>query len=382
MPWQVQPVSELRSALVHAVLTAGRSVAAAARDFGVSRKTADKWVRRARDAHRRHESPELHDRSRRPQSSPARTADALEQAVLQARRDFGWGPRKLHAYLLSRGLQDLPSARTVANILRRHGLIAQPELPPHEPIRFQRSTPNDLWQCDFKGPLEVARRRVHPFTVLDDHSRYLIALEPCADLTMATAFAVLWRAFGECGLPATLLCDNAFATTCEVPRTLSWFDARLIRLGITPIHGRPYHPQTQGKVERLHRTLEDELWPSVRRDEAGHFAEDLRRWRTEVYNPLRPHEALGDRPPAELWRSSPRVRPACLPEVEYPAGALVRKVCSSGDVRWRGYRILAGRGLVGQYVRIEERAGEVALFYSWKQIRCLCSEQLQADIML
>src|SRR5262249_45991116 len=156
--------------------------------------------------------------------------------------------------------------------------------------------------------------------------------------------------FGDVGLPEQLLCDNAFSTAKNSGVGLSAFDAWLIRLGIRPTHGRPYHPQTQGKVERFHGTLEAELWPHVRRDAIGHFAADCEAWRP-VYNAIRPHEALGDEPPVTRWRPSPRPRPDRVPEMTYPAGSEVRRVGQVGDVRWRCYRILAGRGLAGEPVR-------------------------------
>jgi len=377
MPWKVSPVSEIRLAFVHQVRSLGVSVAQAARDFGISRKTAYKWIGRYREqpAH------PLADRSRRPASSPARTAEDLERRILEVRESFGWGGRKIQAYLAAQDVP-VPSVRTVTNILRRNGCIG-PNTSPTEPIQFfERSHPHQLWQCDHKGPLEVGRRKVYPFTVLDDHSRYLIACHTCLDVSMKPVFEVLWQAFGEFGLPEAILCDNAFGTTFEVPKTISWFEARLIRLGIQPLHGRPYHPQTQGKVERLHGTLERELWPRIRRDSLEHFQCDLDRWRRDVYNTIRPHESLGDRPPVSRFRPSFRSRPDILPPVEYPADAVVRKVSTSGDVRWQCCRLLAGRGLVGEYVRIEDRDHEVALYYASKQIRVIPREQLKPNTML
>jgi transposase InsO family protein len=365
MPWEVSPVSELRLAFVHQVLTLRRPVAAACRDFGISRTTAYKWLGR----YRGDPGEPLADRSRRPHQSPRQTPAAVETAILDVRDRFGWGPRKIHAHLTAAGA-DLPSARTVANVLRRGGRVGPPPAPADLPQRFERATPNELWQCDFKGRLEVERRRVYPFTALDDHSRFLLALRPCLDLSMATAWAALWDTFGEFGLPDALLCDNAFGSPATAPG-VSWFEARLLRLGIRPVHGRPYHPQTQGKIERLHGTLERELWPRARRDTLVHFTADLDAWRIEVYNPLRPHEALGDVPPLTRWRPSARRRPAQLPAVEYPAGSVLRKVSTVGDVRWRRYRILAGRGLVGEYVRVEEGTNEVALYYATTEIRRL-----------
>jgi transposase InsO family protein len=376
MPWEVHPVSEIRLAFVHQVLSLKTSVSAACRTFGISRKTGHKWLRR----YRAEPGQPLADHSRRPQSSPARTATPLAEAVLKVRDDFGWGPRKIHAYLGHRGLV-LPSVRTVAAILKRSGRVDRRPEPPPPLQRFERGRPNELWQCDFKGFLEVARQRVYPFTVLDDHSRYLFTVHPCLDQTMQTAWDVLWRVFGEVGLPEELLCDNAFGNKPPLPG-LSWFEARLIRLGIRPLHGRPYHPQTQGKLERLHRTLEDEVWPRLRRDALDPFAQEVEHWRSAVYNSQRPHEALGDLPPLARWRPSPRLRPAELPPVVYPPGAVLRKVASGGDIQWRNWRILAGCGLAGEWVRLEERDQELAVFYASKEIRRVPVSTLQRGRVL
>jgi transposase InsO family protein len=377
MPWEVSLVSDIRCAFIHQVVTLHRPVAAACRDFGISRQTGHKWLRRCRE---RPGEP-LRDHSRRPHASPRRTPAEVEQAILEVRDLHGWGPRKIYARLAAQGAAP-PSARTVANVLRRCGRVGAPPAAPAPVQRFERAAPNELWQCDFKGRLEVARRRVYPFTALDDHSRFLLVLRPCLDQTMATAWAALWDAFGEYGLPEALLCDNAFGTTFEIPKTLSWFEARLLRLGIRPVHGRPYHPQTQGKIERLNGTLERELWPRVRRDAPEHFAADLDAWRTQVYNPLRPHEALGDQPPLTRWRPSGRRRPARLPEVAYPPGSVLRKVSTVGDIRWRCYRILAGRGLVGQYVRVAEGDDEAVLFYAATEIRRVPLAHARRGVML
>ena len=377
MPWETQPVSELRLALVHAVRSAGLSAAEAARRFGVSRKTAFKWLAR-HDA--RPDAP-LGDHSRRPRSSPRRTPEPLERLVLEARDRWGWGPRKLHALLRREGHAP-PAVRTVAAILTRHGRVAPPPRPDDTPPqRFERASPNELWQLDFKGPLEVARRRVNPLSVLDDHSRYLLALHPCADTTFATVQALLWDLFGDVGLPEALLCDNAFSTAKNSRVGLTSFEAWLVRLGIRPAHGRPYHPQTQGKVERLHGTLERELWPRARRDTHEHFAADLDAWRP-VYNCLRPHEALGDEPPVCRWRPSDRPRPARPPRACYPAGSLLRRVGQVGDVRYRRARIMVGRGLAGETVRLEDLGTQIEVYYCDHRVRCLATAQLNRDTML
>jgi transposase InsO family protein len=377
MPWSAPTVSELRTALVHAVRTANRSVTEVCRDFGVSRKTAYKWLAR----HDADPDDTLHDRSRRPHGSPERTPSPLEAAVLQVRDRHGWGPRKIVAYLHNHH-QPAPPVRTAAAILRRHGRIAPPTPPTEARQRFERPQPNQLWQLDFKGYLWIARQKIHPLTVLDDHSRYLLAARPCTDLTMDTAWKILWQLFGDVGLPDAILCDNAFSTHNPGIPSVSWFDAQLMRLGIRPLHGRPYHPQTQGKVERIHGTFVRDLWPTIRRDCLAHFAADLTRWRREVYNTIRPHEALGDLPPISRWRPSPRLRPARLPTVAYPAGATLRKVAATGDITWHCVRILVGRGLTGEWVRLDPVDHDLVVRYADYEIRRLPLANLTVGGML
>jgi transposase len=363
-------MSESRAAFVSLVLSRTTSVAEACRQFGIARKTGYKWLRR------RFDQPlhPLADRSRRPLGSPDRTSHDIEQAILQLRLQYGWGARKIHA-ILRQQFRTTPSPRTITAVLHRHQQILPRRPLEPSPRRFERNAANELWQVDFKGPLEFSRRKFQLFDVLDDHSRFALASELVDDKTMATAWAILWRLFGEVGLPETILCDNAFAATGNTG--LSWFDAQLIRLGITPAHGRPYHPQTQGKIERWHGTLEAEAFPRLPWDSPDHFEAELRRWRVEVYNALRPHEALGDVAPITRWRPSPRGRPDTLPAIEYPPGATLRKVMQKGEISWRSCEILAGAGITGQWIRVEERNSQVELWYAWKQIRSVPVDQIR-----
>jgi transposase InsO family protein len=371
------------------------SVAAAARDFAVSRKTAHKWLAVFDAAGGAPACPSagLTDRSRRPRASPARTPDAATAALLDARDRFGWGGRKCRAFVLQDAARrgqpppdGLPAARTCDAVLARHGRVPPrgPAADAVAPGRFERAAPNDLWQVDHKGGVEVDRRRRFCLTVIDDHSRYLLAFEPLDDKTMARAFDVLWGAFERAGLPAQVLSDNAFnAMGTDRPAGLSWFDARLVRLGIEPAHGGPYHPQTQGKAERLHATADAELvFRDARRDTAEHFAADCRAWR-DRYNALRPHQAIGDVPPAARWRpAADRPRPAALPDPEshYPPGGELRRVCREGLLRLDGCRVLVGRGIAGQAVRVERRDhGEVAVFYCRRELRRLAHDQMIKD---
>jgi hypothetical protein len=265
-------------------------------------------------------------------------------------------------------------------MLRRHGRVAAPAAPAPPPRRFERPSANELWQLDFKGPIEVARPRVAPLVVLDDYSRYLLCLRPCLDQTYATVQAALWDLFGDVGLPDAILCDNAFSAR-DTGVGLSAFDAWLIRLGIRPAHGRPYHPQTRGKVERLNGTLERELWPRARTDRLEHFTADCEAFRP-VYNAVRPHEALDDAPPVTRWVPSPRKRPDRVPEAAYPAGSVVRRVGDTGRVRYRMARVSVGRGLAGELVRVEERDGRVEFSYCGRRVRCLSVADLGSGAVL
>ena len=381
MPWKVKAVSEIRFALCHSVRVAGTPLARAARQFGVSRKTGYKWLK-VFDAAAGQDALSLADRSRRPVHSPLRTGPAMEAHVLDLRDRFNWGPRKIHSDLLRRSLSP-PSIRTVCAVLTRNGRIATPTAAAQAPLRFERGSPNELWQVDFKGAVEVDRQKLMPFTVLDDHSRYLLAFKPCVNVTMASAWNVLWEVFGEVGLPEQILCDNAFGTTGTLrPAGLSWFDSRLVRLGIRPSHGRPYHPQTQGKVEALHASAERELFQfNARKDNKDHFERDCTAWR-HLYNTRRPHEALGDRPPVTRWRPSARARPRSLPQVAYPADAATRKVSASGGITVRSYCILCGKGIANETVRIEERDQEIAVFYCSTEIRTISRDRLKKGIVL
>jgi len=377
MPWKVATVSERRLSFIDCVNELGLSVSEACRQFGISRKTGYKWLA----LHRADPSDDLADRSRRPRGCPNQTDPASEALILKVRDQYGWGARKIRAFLMDHS-HAMPSLRTVHHVLQRHDRIKSPAPPtPLATQRFERDQPNQLWQMDFKGPLEIGRRRVHPLTIMDDHSRYLLRLTVRDDHTQKAVWDLLWATFGEVGLPDELLCDNEFASRHSVPRSISWFDGQLLRLGIEPIHGRPYHPQTQGKIERLHGTFERELYPRSRRDCIENFHEDAEQWRW-IYNTQRPHQAIGDRPPLTRWRPSSRLRPQSLPEPSYSDDMQIRKVGQVGDIRWRKYRILAGRGLVGQPVGIRETEAGIAVFFCHKRIRLVPHDQLKMNSML
>jgi len=274
----------------------------------------------------------------------------------------------------------MPSVTTVHAILKRNARVHEIPTPAPPLQRFEAAEANQLWQVDFKARLEIQRRPVYPLTILDDHSRYLLTVTSCPNTRYPTAWTVLWDVMGQVGMPEAILSDNYFGNRGRIG--ISWFESRLVRLGISPRHGRIYHPQTQGKVERLHGTLQRELFPYLDTSSLAAFNHDLEQWRTDVYNTLRPHEALGMQPPVCRWKPSVRSRPDALPPIEYPPHSLLRKVHPAGCISFHNCRILVGMGVAGQYVRVEEHNQTVHIFYGDRQVRLVPSAGLQANRLI
>jgi transposase InsO family protein len=365
MPWDPDHLlAAQRADLVELLLRRDCSVAKACLHFGISRKTAYKWLHRATQ-----EQPQpLRDRSRRPHHCPHQTPEPIERSILQLHDDYAWGARKIHAYLCNHG-RPVPSPSAVHQVLRRHGRVAA-TAPAAPPTRFQRSVPNHLWQMDFKGPLAGPPLRRYLLTVEDDCSRYLLAVRLCPDQTMASVWTVLWPLWADAGLPLAILSDNGFAPRGPAEHGLSWLEARLLRLGIGALHGRGYHPQTQGKVERAHETMGREVLPRLDWTQPEpQVAAQLEHWRVAVYNQVRPHEALGNATPASRWYRSERPRPPALPAVSYPEGVATRKVMQRGEISWQGYEVLVGAGLEGERVAVALEAEMLVLRYGSHELR-------------
>jgi transposase InsO family protein len=329
----------------------GVSMALLARRFGVSRKTVYKWLGR----YRQEGLAGLADRSRRPRGCAHRTAAAVEEAVLALRHKHpAWGGRKLHHRLRAMGVA-APAPSTITRILRDHGLIdpAASAGRQRRCQRFERDEPNELWQMDFKSPLDlVGGGRCHPLTVIDDHSRYALGLQACANQKRQTVHDQLTRLFERYGLPWALLSDNGSPWCCPtLAGALSRLEVWLMRLDVRVMHGRPYHPQTQGKDERFHRTVEAEVLQGRRFASRASVQRAFDPWRT-VYNHQRPHEALGMQTPSQRYRPSPRSMPAVLPTIEYGPSDQVRRVDRSGQFRFHRRKLRAGQALVGESVAL------------------------------
>jgi transposase InsO family protein len=339
----------LRQEFVRAAVRGEVPLSLLCRQFGISRKTGYKWLRRFREEG----EAALQDRSRRPHTSPNRTLMSAEQRVVQVRQEHpAWGGRKLHAFLQREGREPLPAASTMTGILRRYGLIDPVEALKHVPFqRFERQQPNELWQMDFKGHFPLPEGRCHPLSLVDDHSRFLIGLYACPDESRETVEAHLRQLFREYGLPEAMLMDNGAPWGQDGDHPYTRLTVWLVRLGIHVLHGRPYHPQTQGKEERLHRTLEEELLRRVSEDTLLAWQEQFDAWRW-VYNYQRPHEALGMEVPASRYTPSPQAFPEKLPPIEYPREDRVRKVDVTGRISLHNRLFRIGKGFAGQPVAV------------------------------
>lgn len=329
MPWSEVSVMELRGEFVMLARQPGANVAALCRGFGISRKTGYKWLRRA-------EAGELGDRSRRPRSSPLRTPETMEAAVLRLRaRHPCWGGRKIARRLADLGRAGVPAPSTVTAILRRHG-VALGAVGATGPFRrFERARPNALWQMDFKGHFALAAGRCHPLTVLDDCSRFNLCLAACADQRGATVQGHLRAAFRRYGLPDWIIVDNG-APWGDGPDTpYTPLGVWLLCLGIGLSHARPYHPQTLGKDERFHRTLKAELLAGPPFADLARCQRAFDRWR-RVYNCQRPHQALDMAVPATRYQPSARPFPELLAPIEYAPEHQVRRVQQQGWISFQG----------------------------------------------
>jgi transposase InsO family protein len=348
MPFREVTRMQNRRELAVMVLSGQASITQASRVFGVSRPTAYLWVERAREQGLAF----LSEESRRPHHIVRSTAKETEAAVLaQKAARPAWGAKKIHATLWPDRKQAPICVRTVDRILARNGLVGKRGESAPLPVRFEREGCNDLWQMDFKGM--GPKPPFWPLSVIDDCSRFCLALKPLRSASSEAVWSALWEVFGEYGLPECILSDNGdcFNSTRSLGPTP--LQARLWRAGIKTTHGRPAHPQTQGKVERLHRTLEDEYRELLyEKDEL--LAEPAWRRLREDYNWSRPHEALEMRTPGSQYRSSPRKRPDTLPPADIGVGAISRKVDAYGKFYFLGNRYRAGRGLAGEYIEIRE----------------------------
>jgi transposase InsO family protein len=361
MAWKTMDVQEQRVRFVIAATQKAQPFRALCAAYEISRPTGYLWLRRYQELG-------LHgiaEQSRKPHHSPSRTAGELEEQVVQMRQRYpDWGARKLQVLLAREGVA-LPR-NTIHRILLRHDLVREEERRTPALLRFERGQPNELWQMDFKGP-KGWPQAVGPLSVLDDHSRYLIALAANGSTQGEPVRVQLEEAFQRCGVPEGMLMDHGtpwWSTPSPSGRThLSLW---LMRQGIRLHWSGVRHPQTQGKVERFHGSLQRALNRRGLSQPRTQAWLDAYRWE---HNHVRPHEALGMKTPAMLWRPSRRRYDPHPPPWEYPQGAWVLKVDCQGKLDLQGQKWKISRALAGEWVRVEPVERRMLVFYCATLIR-------------
>jgi transposase InsO family protein len=331
----------------------GEPVAALCREFNVSRQTGHKWIKRFNEQG----FAGLDEQSRRPRSAPLATAEELVMATLQAREAHPrWGPIKLQQLLRRRFADQTPGTRTIARILKRANKVRERRkrspvsVIEHAPT-LAAQAPNDVWTVDFKGWWRTTNGdRCEPLTVRDAASRFVLAIEIGAT-TGRHVRQVLEPLFRRYGLPKAIQCDNgAPFISVQARAGLSTLSASWIALGIRVVRSRPGCPQDNGAHERMHADVRADVQarPAATREQQQRA---LDRWRVE-FNQVRPHQALGGKTPAEVYKLTERRRPPTKP-FPYPAHMHVRRVSIGGNVRFRNDDCFLGAPFGGLRVGIE-----------------------------
>lgn len=345
MPWESKTVEEKRIAFVITVQKEG-NMSAVCREFGISRRTGYKWLKR-------YEAGEnMSDRSRAPTSNSRRISSDIEEKILKLRTENpGWGAKTLKRVLEDQGETDIPCAKTVNNILLRNGCISAENSEKRIPyIRFEKERCNEMWQTDFKGEFLMKNGRYcYPLDIIDDHTRFLIQITP-TESTANFVIGCFERAFREYGLPDSILSDNG-AQFAGFRHGFTKFEKWLMNHDVLPIHERIRHPQTQGKIERFHRTLKEELLAHTKFEDIIDADNKLQLWR-EKYNTVRPHSALNMQCPAQVYTPSQRLYIEEIKPYEYSGEFRLIKVNNWGYIRFDKWQIYLSETMSGERIEI------------------------------
>jgi transposase InsO family protein len=373
MGWKTMEVREERVKFVVEASLGSKPFGSLCREFGITRPTGYLWLKRYREEG----VAGVAERSRRPRSSPARTTAELEGQVRQVRLRYpDWGARKLQRVLDKEGVW--LTVGTIHRILLRHGLVSDKDRPTQALHRFEKSRPNELWQMDFKGP-KGWHEPVGPLSVLDDHSRYLIALEATGSTRTEAVQACLEEAFLRCGVPEGMLMDHGVPWwSTQAPSGCTSLALWLMRQGIALHWSRIRHPQTQGKIERFHGCLQRAL------QRRGGPQQNTQDWLDEYrweHNHMRPHEALGMLTPAMRWQPSARRYDANPSRWQYPEGAWVLKIDCSGKLDIGGRKWKISQALAGEYVHILPIEERLLVYYCTTLMRELDLDTQRSTIV-
>jgi len=349
MSWKTSSVMEEKLRFVFAYERDEQTMAELCASFGICRDTGYVWLRR----YRQYGVEGLLELNRAARQHPNQTCAQMERAVVELRQaHMRWGPRKLKRILeRDQPGRGWPATSTVGEIVKRAGLVIPRKKrrrtePYTEPLAHALES-NRVWCADFKGWFRSGDGvRIDPLTISDACSRYLLRCQAVEKTDTERVRAIFEAAFCEYGLPAAIRTDNGAPFASAAVGGLSRLAVWWIKLGIVPERITAGHPEQNGRHERMHRTLKQDLRP----------AEDWRAQQRELdrfrhdYNQVRPHEALGMETPASVYEPSPRAYPERVPEVEYSDTMLVRTVKSHGHFRWKKHDVFLSEVLWGERV--------------------------------
>ena len=360
MPWENRSVSQMREEFVKRVQAEEKSKSALCREYEISRPTGDKWIKRYM------EFESLCDESRRPHNIANRTPTETEEVIVEYRKAHpAIGAVKIHRILKNKGY-DLPSAKTVNNILKRNGLITRQASQNATPCqRYEKQTPNEMWQADYKGHFEMRNgQRCHPLNIVDDCSRFSVCCKTQSSETYEEIRPAMIEVFEEYGLPFSFLCDNGNPWGTVQSTGFTQFEVWMMEHGILVIHGRIKHPQTQGKDERFNRSMKKELLKGTQIADEADAQRQFDEYRS-FYNNERPHHALNLDTPSEHYTRSTREYSENVREWEYPSGSEVRRVKESGYVTYNGQGYFLSEGFRGKEIAIRPSSvqGCISLFF-------------------
>lgn len=364
MPLKVMDVVELRLRVI-ADVEAGLSAREAAARHGIGKTQVYQWLARYEQAGVQGLVP----RSRRPLRSPGQLSVAVEDEIVAWRKAKPrWGAKKIRAMLARDGWVPLPAVSTVHRVLVRRGLITcgpRRREPPGGWRRFVRAHCNDLWHIDATQHRLANGHAFWVIDIIDDHSRFLLGTHACTAPTCEAGWAALRAAVAAYGLPRQLLSDNGLNFTGRLHAVIVAFERQVRTAGIELIHARPYHPETLGKLERQHAT--QNAWLADNGPPASLTAAQrlLEAYRAD-YNTTRPHEAIGQHFPAEIYQPDQGIE---LPAIElapadpYPDGCLKRRVDTHGRIVYAGTRLPLDRRWAGITVGLLQDHGRLQIYY-------------------
>lgn len=361
MAWKERTVEQMREEFAKRVLAHEKSKSALCREYGISRPTGDKWVERYQNGEA------MSDRSRAPNRRPGQISPEMEALIVERRKaNPAIGAVKQHRMLLDEGYTDLPCTKTFNNVFRRHGLIEKEASRAATPCqRFEKATPNEMWQGDFKGYFRLGDgTQCHPLNIVDDHSRFNLSTEALPNETFAAVKPVMERIFAEYGMPYSFLCDNGNPWGTSQSLGYSRFEVWLMELGILTLHGRGHHPQTQGKEERYNRSFTRECLKGKTFSDLSHAQrcfDDYRRF----YNEVRPHFALDLDVPSARYEKSRRRYPDKIEDWEYGPGHQLCRVRGNGYFNFGGQGFFLSEAFAGKTIAVREShlPGQITLIF-------------------